>query len=72
MVCEWCAEQLLVDAHEYQQIKKYLLDSHGVTIPADRTQILPDCAETFGTKAVEKGKGVGKGSLHNWAKLTPG
>ena len=69
MVCDWCNELFAIDVQEYHQIN---LDTRGVTIPADRTQLWTGCVETFGPKVAENGKGVGKGSLHNSAKLQPG
>ena len=72
MVSEWCYEEFRIDAQEYQQVTKYYLDNHGVTILADRAQTLSDCVETYGTEIAERGKGVGKGPLYKRAKQQPG
>ena len=70
-VCEYCNDTFEIDEREYQMLKMYYLETHGVAIPGQRL-ILTDSAETFGQRVAEKDKGVGKGSLHHRVTKQPG
>ena len=70
-VCEHCQDLFKIDEHEYQPRKKFHQDNHGVIIPL-LENILNDCSDTYGPRVAEKGKGVGKGSLHHWATKQTG
>ena len=54
MVCEWCNQDSVIDAQEYQQLKKYYLKIHNITI-APHLQIVSNCAETYGAKVAYTG-----------------